>query len=89
MNKKSALATFWCLLLLATPGSGQSQPRRYLKIGYIADLTGIGAFFSVQAQRGITLAKEHVSGSDLLHGAQLDVVVEDIAERFRMLCRQR
>jgi ABC-type branched-subunit amino acid transport system substrate-binding protein len=79
MNKKSALATFWCLLLLATPGSGQSQPRRYLKIGYIADLTGIGAFFSVQAQRGITLAKEHVSGSDLLHGAQLDVVVEDIA----------
>ncbi len=33
----------------------------------------------MQAQRGITLAKERFSGSDLLNGAQLEVVVEDIA----------
>lgn len=79
MNKKSALATFLCLLLLATPGNTLSQPRRHFKIGYIADLTGVGAFFSVQARRGITLAKERFSGSDLLNGAQLDVIVEDIA----------
>lgn len=59
-------ALFSCLI---TPMCARALPGEPIRIGYVTDLTGRGAFFGTQSVRGVRLALSEIPG--------LKVIVED------------
>ncbi len=64
------LTAFLCILSLSSPSLGEGLK---LKIGYITDLTGMGAFFGIPSQYGARLAAKELNDE----GNQIEIVFED------------
>ncbi|RIL10257.1 MAG: hypothetical protein DCC75_04750 [Proteobacteria bacterium] len=76
MNRNAATLKHYllALCLLIIPGRSLADLPA-LKIGFITDLTGIGAFFGVQTQRGALLAQKELREQ----GERIEIIFEDSA----------
>lgn len=67
-----AYKILFLFLLLANALDAGAAPVQ-VKLGFVSDLTGIGAYWGTQAQRGLELARHDIG----LQGGVLDLVVAD------------
>ena len=64
----------WGVVLFSKPQPAQGKP---IKIGVVASMTGPGAFYGENIQKGVGLAVEEINASGGVLGRPIEVIYED------------
>ncbi|MBS3099156.1 ABC transporter substrate-binding protein [Candidatus Pacearchaeota archaeon] len=84
--KKQNKKMFWAVILIALVvifvvfNYVRSEEEERIKIGVTATLTGFGAPWGEDIQKGIDLAVKEVNDEGGIYGKQLEIIYEDISE---------